>query len=123
MKGMAMKREKTGDETAAYEKAIEGMAQNAGQRYVLRLYVAGATPVSVRAIDNIRKICEEQLRDRYDLEVIDIYQHADQLKKAEIVVAPTLVKSLPEPVRKLIGDLSDKERVLIGLDIVPRDNP
>jgi circadian clock protein KaiB len=74
----------------------------------------------VRAIQNIRRICEKKLQGRYDLEVIDIYQHPEEVKPEQVVVTPTLVKKLPLPVRKLIGDLSDEERVLIGLDVVPR---
>ena len=79
-----------------------------------------ATPRSSRAIQNIRAICEEHLPGRYDLEVIDIYQHPEHLKAEQIFVTPTLVKRVPLPVRKLIGDLSDTGRVLIGLDIEPR---
>lgn len=89
-------------------------------QYRLRLFVTGMTPRSARAIQNIRAICEEYLPLRYDLEVVDIYQHPEKAKVEQIVVTPTLVKQLPHPVRKLIGDLSDKERVLAGLDIVPR---
>ncbi len=88
---------------------------------MLRLFISGTTPRSSRAIQNIRAICEEKLQGRYELEVIDIYQHTDQARPEQIVVTPTLVKKLPLPVRKLIGDLSDKERVLVGLDIRPRE--
>jgi circadian clock protein KaiB len=88
--------------------------------YRLRLFVSGATPRSSRAIQNIRAICEDCLEGRYDLEVIDIYQHPEHVKAEQIVVTPTLVKLTPLPVRKLIGDLSDTGRVLIGLDIEPR---
>ena len=93
----------------------------AAEHYRLRLFVTGTTPRSARAIQNIRAICEEKLQGRYDLEVIDIYQHPEQAKPEQIVVAPTLVKRLPLPVRRLIGDLSDQERVLAGLNIVPRE--
>lgn len=85
--------------------------------YELRLYVTGATPRSTRAIANIRNICEEHLAGRYDLEVIDVYQQPDLARSERIVAAPTLVKRFPLPVRKLFGDLSDKEKVLNGLDI------
>jgi len=88
-------------------------------RYVLRLYVSGTTPRSSRAIQNIRAICEEKLQGCYDLEVVDIYQHPETMKSNQIVVTPTLVKSLPAPLRKIIGDLSDKERVLVGLGVLP----
>ncbi len=90
--------------------------------YRLRLFVSGTTPRSARAIQNIRALCEEKLHGRYDLEVIDIYQHPEQIKPEQIVVTPTLVKKLPLPFRKIIGDLSDKERVLVGLDIIPRED-
>lgn len=91
-----------------------------GERYVLRLYVTGSTPRSVRAIENMRRICEEHLPGRYDLEVIDIYQNPDATREAQIIAAPTLVKMLPEPLRRVIGDLSDHERVLAGLNLAPR---
>jgi circadian clock protein KaiB len=85
--------------------------------------VSGSTPRSARAIQNIRELCEEKLHGRYDLEVIDIYQHPEQIKPEQIVVTPTLVKKLPLPFRKIIGDLSDQERVLVGLDLIPRELP
>jgi circadian clock protein KaiB len=87
--------------------------------YLLCLYVSGSTPKSAVAIKNIRAICE-RLKGRFKLEVIDIYQHPDKVKSEQIVVAPTLVKKLPLPVRKIIGDLSNTERVLVGLDVVPQ---
>lgn len=90
-----------------------------GNAYVLRLYVTGQTPRSLAAITNIRRICSEYLHGRYDLEVIDIYQ-SPLAKGDQIVAAPTLVKRLPPPLRHLIGDMSDTERVLIGLDLRPR---
>ncbi|HEX3178995.1 MAG TPA: circadian clock KaiB family protein [Methylomirabilota bacterium] len=89
------------------------------ERYVLRLYVTGTTARSTRAIANVRRICEEHLRNRYDLEVIDIYQQPMLAKGDQIIAAPTLVKHLPLPLRKLIGDMSDKDRVLMGLDLRP----
>jgi circadian clock protein KaiB len=113
-----VKHEEITDQTKAFEKALA--AQPAAQHYVLRLFVTGTTPRSARAILNIREICEDRLQGHYDLEVIDIYQHPEQAKPDQIVVAPTLIKKLPSPVRRLIGDLSDEERVLVGLDIVPR---
>jgi circadian clock protein KaiB len=90
------------------------------ETYVLRLYVAGTTPQSLRAIGNIKKICEEHLAGRYDLEVIDIYQQPSLAEGEQIIAVPTLVKKLPEPLRRLIGDLSDTYRVLVGLDLRPR---
>ncbi len=91
--------------------------------YRMRLFVTGTTPRSARAIQNLRAICEDYLQGRYDLEVIDIYQHPEHVKAEQIVVTPTLVKQTPLPVRKLIGDLSDTARVLIGLDIEPNRLP
>ena len=88
-------------------------------RYVLRLYVTGSTPRSARAIENMRRICAENLQDRYDLEVIDIYQNPEAARDAQILAAPTLVKLLPLPLRKFIGDLSNEEKVLAGLAIRP----
>ncbi len=109
--------EKEFDETQAFEEALA--KEPAADRYVLRLFVTGTTPRSARAIQNIRAICEERLQGRYQLEVIDIYQHPEQAKPEQVVVAPTLVKQLPLPVRRLIGDLSNEERVLVGLDLTP----
>jgi circadian clock protein KaiB len=116
-----MKRARPNDDTEAFESALA--ARPATERYLLRLFVTGSTPRSYRAIQNIRTICEEKLQGYYDLEVIDIYQHPEQAKPDQIVVTPTLVKKLPMPFRKIIGDLSDRERVLVGLDIVAREIP
>ncbi|WP_240002466.1 circadian clock KaiB family protein [Oleisolibacter albus] len=88
--------------------------------YVLRLYVTGTTPRSMRAIENIRRICRDHLGDRYRLEVVDVYQQPHLASQAQVVAAPTLVKELPSPLRKLVGDLSDQDRVLAGLDIRTR---
>ena len=111
-----MKHLKAHDNTKAFEDALA--AEPHAAQYHLRLFVTGTTPRSARAIQNIRTICEDNLRGRYDLEVIDIYQHPEQVRPEQIIVTPTLVKKLPLPFRKLIGDLSDKGRVLAGLDIV-----
>jgi len=85
--------------------------------YVLRLYVTGTTPNSLNAIDNIRKICEEHLKGRYDLQVIDLYQQPSLAKGEQIIATPTLIKKLPLPLRRIIGDMSSTERVLVGLDL------
>jgi circadian clock protein KaiB len=87
------------------------------QHYTLRLFVTGATPRSVRAIENIKAICEEHLNGRYVLEVVDIYQQAEMAQKENIIAAPTLIKRLPLPLRKMIGDMANKERILVGLDL------
>ncbi|HEX4945691.1 MAG TPA: circadian clock KaiB family protein [Blastocatellia bacterium] len=103
------------DEAAiALEQAAEEQEQS---RYVLRLYVTGTTPVSARAIVNIRKICEEHLQGRYELEVIDISQHPALAEGEQIIAVPTLVKKLPLPLRRFIGDLSQLEHLLLGLDL------
>ena len=93
------------------------------QHYVLQLFVAGTTPNSLRAIQNVRLICEEQLPGRHELEVIDIYQHAGHLPAGQVVVAPTLMRQSPLPVRRLIGDLTNRNRVLEGLDIISPPTP
>ena len=90
-------------------------------RYKLRLFITGATARSIRAIENMRKICEESLEGRYDLEVVDVYQNPEMTRDLQIIATPTLVKILPEPLRRIIGDLSNKERVLAGLNLLPFD--
>jgi len=107
---------KAHDDVEVFERA----AKDAGaQKYLLRLYVAGATPKSTQAIMNIKKICEEHLKGRYDLEVIDIYQQPTLAKGEQIIAAPTLVKKLPLPLRRFIGSMADMERILVGLDLKP----
>jgi len=91
------------------------------QKYILRLFVTGTTPASLAAILNLKKICDEYLGGRYELEVIDIYQHPQAARDEQIIAAPTLIKKLPLPTRKFIGDLADKERILAGLDLVTHD--
>jgi circadian clock protein KaiB len=99
-------------------QALEKTAKNRkNQKYVLRLYVSGLTLKSTRAIENIRKICEENLKGRYDLEVVDIFQQPEAARHEQIIAAPTLIKKLPLPLKKFIGDLSDTERVIVGLEI------
>ena len=87
-------------------------------RYVLRLYVTGMSARATRAIENVREICDEHLNGRYDLEVIDVYQHPVLAKEEQIIAAPTLVKKLPLPLRRIIGDMSRRDRVLLGLDLI-----
>ena len=98
---------------------LEGAARTPPEeRYVLRLYVTGMTPRSARAVKNLRAVCDEYLDGRYDLEVIDIYQQPVLTKGEQIIAAPTLIKKLPLPMRRIIGDMSNRERVLVGLDLV-----
>jgi len=87
--------------------------------YVLRLYVAGQTPKSMTALANLKKICEEYLEGRYQIQVVDLSKNPQLASGDQILAVPTLVRRLPEPIRKIIGDLSNTERVLIGLDLVP----
>jgi circadian clock protein KaiB len=102
-------------------KAFEQGPQKSGnEKYVLRLYVTGTTPRSLRAVSNIKKLCEEHLPGRYDLEVIDLYQQPTLAKGEQIIAAPTLIKKLPFPLRKFIGDMADNERILVGLDLKPK---
>ncbi len=97
---------------------FEAAATNLDEaRYVLRLYVTGTTRNSERAIVNIRRICEEHLRGRYDLEIVDISQHPTLAEGEQIIAAPTLIKKLPLPLRRFIGDMSQTERILLGLDL------
>jgi len=103
--------------TETFEKLVR---EKAKEKYVLRLYVSGLTPRSQMAIKNIKKICEEHLNGRYDLEVIDVYQKPVLAKGEQIIAAPTLIKKLPLPLRRFIGDLSDTERILLGLDLRPK---
>lgn len=93
------------------------MSESGKGRYILRLYVTGATSRSVEAITTIKKICEEYLEGRYELEVIDLYQMPSLAQGDQIIAAPTLIKKLPLPFRRIIGDLSNIEKVLLGLDL------
>ncbi len=90
-----------------------------GEKFVLKLYVAGMTSRSSRAIENIRAFCAKHLEGRHELHVIDIYQQPALASAEQLVAAPTLIKSLPPPLRKLIGDISDEGKVLVGLDLIP----
>lgn len=103
--------------TTGSEKFEQALQKAAGEKYLLKLYVTGLTPASSRAITNIKKICEEHLQGRYELEVIDIFQQPVLAKGEQIIAAPTLIKKLPLPLRKFIGDMSNTERILLGLDL------
>jgi circadian clock protein KaiB len=91
--------------------------------YKLRLFITGSTPRSTRALENMRRICAEMLDGRYELEVIDVYKNPEATREFQIIATPTLVKILPEPLRRIIGDLSNEERVLAGLDLAPARSP
>src|ERR1700752_1869388 len=103
-----------GDRTDDYEALLKS---SGGEHYFLRLYVSGMTLRSAEAITRTRAVCEEYLHGRYKLEVIDIHQQPHLARNDQIVAAPTLLKKLPPPLRRLVGDLSDAERVLVGLDL------
>ncbi len=109
-----MKETEIKDSTEEFEQFLQGKGD---ERYVLRLYVTGITPKSTQAIQNIKKICAENLKGSCELEVIDIYQQPTLAKDDQIIAVPTLIKKLPLPLRKLVGDMSDKERILLGLDL------
>ena len=101
---------------------LEQPGSNSGQaKYVLCLYVSGSTSKSALAVENIKRICEQHLKNRYDLEVIDIYQQPNLARDEQIVAVPTLIKRFPPPVRRLIGDLSNLKKVLFGLDLGMRE--
>jgi circadian clock protein KaiB len=111
---MMKKKREPKDRVEAFERAVK---ESDSRLYVLRLYITGATAKSMHAIENIRRICKQHLQGRYDLEVIDIYQYPKLAKGEQIVALPTLIKKLPLPLRRLVGDLSDTENVLFGLDL------
>ena len=100
--------------TAAFEQALESKTE---ETYVLRLYIAGATPKSMRAVSQIKQVCDRYLYGRYELEVIDLYQQPTLAEGEQIIAAPTLIKKLPLPLRRIIGDMSQTERLLVGLDL------
>jgi circadian clock protein KaiB len=102
--GLKMKKEKPGETTK--------------DMWILRLYVAGQTPKAITAFTNLKKICEEQLDGKYSIEVIDLLENPHLANEYQIVALPTLIRKLPVPVRKIIGDLSNTERVLMGLDLL-----
>ena len=111
---MFLKKDDDAGSTPSFEKLV---AEQQTERYVLRLYVTGMTQRSTEAVATIKALCEEYLHGRYDLEVIDLYQHPELAKDEQIIAVPTLVKKLPAPLRRLIGDLSDVDRVLVGLNL------
>ena len=107
--------------TEAFEEALKGTPLKRA-KYIFRLYVTGSSTRSLRAISNLKHLCDEYLQDNYDLEVIDIYKNPDAAREEQIIAAPTLVKQLPQPLRRFIGDLSNTEKLLVGLDIYHEPN-
>jgi len=106
-----------GDERVA--ESLQERTPAEAEHFVLRLYIAGQTPKCVRAFTNLKRICEEHLANRYRIEIIDLLQNPQLAQGDQILAVPTLVRHLPEPVKKIIGDLSNTERVLVGLDLRP----
>lgn len=100
----------------AFDRALVALGTD---QYVLRLYVAGCSPRSQTAIRNIRGICDQYLQGRCELEIIDIYQEPGSLPEDLVLAAPTLIRQLPLPLRRIIGDLSEREKVLVGLELIP----
>jgi circadian clock protein KaiB len=96
---------------------VEGVSKPPGQRYVLQLYVAGTNPRSLRAVENLRRICERHMPGEYDLTVIDIYQTPGAAEEGQVVAAPTVVKELPLPLRRIVGDLADEGHVMVALGL------
>jgi circadian clock protein KaiB len=90
------------------------------EKWELRLYTAGQSPKSIAALANLKRVCEEHLAGRYSIEVVDLLKNPRLAKDHEIIAIPTLVRKLPEPLRRLVGDLSDTERTLVGLQLRPR---
>ncbi len=107
-------KKKVKDSTAAFEELLTKLKE---QNYVLRLYVTGTTPQSVRAIANVRQLCEEHLKGYYQLEVVDLYQQPELAQGEQIIAAPTLIKQLPLPVQRILGDMSKTERVMVALGL------
>ena len=98
----------------------ENLNRSKNEIYVLKLFVTGMTPRSIKAIENTKQIVEEKLSGRYELEIIDIYQHPELARNEQIIAAPTLIKKLPLPEQNIIGDMSDKKRVIKDLDLIPK---
>jgi circadian clock protein KaiB len=105
--------------TVAFEDAASRADQ---ERYVLRLYIAGTTPASSRSVETLRAVCEKHLSGRYELSVVDVFQQPVLAKDEQIIAVPTLLKKLPFPLRRIVGDLSNEQRVLVGLDLKPKTN-
>jgi circadian clock protein KaiB len=112
---MKERKTKAKGSTDKFDRVISELGRN---KYILRLYITGSTSRSISAITNLKKICEEYLEGRYELEVIDLYKNPRLAKDEQIIAAPTLIKKLPLPFRRIIGDMSDKEKVLLGLDLI-----
>ena len=108
------KKKKIMSSAEEFDLTISSLSED---KYLLRLYITGSTSRSILALTNLKKICEEYLEGRYELEVIDLYQMPNLAKDEQIIAAPTLIKKLPLPFRRIIGNMSNEEKVLLGLDL------
>lgn len=108
---------KSAPRTKSAPKPRRAAAKSSRHRYLLRLYITGQTPRSRRSVENLRALCDKYLHDNFDLEVVDIYQQPAMAAAGQIIAAPTLIKSMPLPLRRLVGDFSDQDRVILGLDL------
>lgn len=106
--------------TQAFEEALNAGTAFRRAKYILRLYVIGSSTRSLRAVYNLKKLCEENFPNDYELEVIDVGEHPELAREEQIVAVPMLVKKLPTPLRKFVGDLSNTQKILVGLDIYQR---
>lgn len=114
-----MARQREPSDTEVFEQAAQKASPT--ETYVLRLYVAGINPRSSEAIRSVTEICEKYLKGRYELEIVDLYQRPTLAKGEQIIAAPTLIRKLPLPLRRLIGSMANKEKVLVGLDLRPKE--
>jgi circadian clock protein KaiB len=116
-----MKPKVTGSSKMKRNKSVTGTSQKRARkrpaRYALRLYITGQTPRSRQSVENLRALCDKYIPNQFDLEVVDIYQQPAMAAAGQIIAAPTLIKSMPLPLRRLVGDFSDQNRVILGLDI------
>ena len=113
-------RSKLRNTTQAFEDALNASTTLKRAKYILRLYVLGSSTRSLRAVHNLKKICEENFPNDYELEVIDVYKHPELAREEQVIAVPMLVKKLPAPLRKFVGDLSNTQKILVGLDIYQR---
>jgi circadian clock protein KaiB len=118
-----MPRKNGSHKPSAAEAMEQALDRQSTEKYVLKLYITGMTPRSQEALRNIKKIMRENLGDNYELKVVDIYQQPTLAKDDQIIAVPTLIKKLPAPLRRLIGDLSQEDRIILGLDLKPRKSP
>jgi circadian clock protein KaiB len=117
MKSKLKSSRKPKTKNSAATRARKRAAKRAITRYALRLYITGQTPRSRRSVENLRALCDKYIPGQFDLEVVDIYQQPAMAAAGQIIAAPTLIKTMPPPLRRLVGDFSDQNRVILGLDI------